>query len=60
LSSRDGGVSYRADNRTAGLPSFVRGVTVAAPGLYLAFDDTAAYRSTDGLSWTRTTDFPHH
>ena len=28
-------------------------VQVVAPGLYLTFDSTALYRSTDGLHWTR-------
>ncbi|WP_432824758.1 hypothetical protein [Dactylosporangium sp. CA-092794] len=56
--SGDRGATYR-EARPSGLGEHITlsgqrpPVQTAVPGVYLAFDDRAAYRSTDGLSWTR-------
>ncbi|MCM0673647.1 glycoside hydrolase [Micromonospora phytophila] len=57
--SSDNGNTYRPANLTGlGDDLLVSGmrapVLVTAPGVYLAFNNTALYRSTDGIHWTRT------
>jgi hypothetical protein len=57
--SSDGGNSYRpatlpglSDHLTrSGIGAMIR---VVAPGTYLAFDNGALYRSSDGIHWSRT------
>jgi hypothetical protein len=50
--STDGGKSYHPVDQS-GLDGMQR-VSVAGPGVYLAHDDAAVFRSADGLHWTRT------
>jgi len=38
----------------------IAAVEIVAPGVYTTFDNTALYRSADGLQWTRIVPRPEH
>jgi len=54
--SRDDGSTYQRPAGVTGLTGLQdmrEAVRVIAPGVYVAYDTTAVFRSTDGLHWTR-------